>query len=92
MNRELKEAFDILDINTKRNQISNELILIHELIKNYEIKRKVNPITIVKNYDLINDEELNEDEMLTFLYEDIYNIEQELITLLKIVDIGENEN
>ena len=87
MGEELKHAFDLLDTNTKRNQISNELLLIHELIKNYELKRNVTPITKIKNYDSVNDADLTEDEMLTFLYEAIYNIEQELISLLKIVDI-----
>lgn len=92
MGEELKYAFDVLDINTKRNQISNELMIIHELIKNYELKRNITPITKIKNYDSVNDADLTENEMLTFLYEDIYNIEQELITLLKIVDIEESEN
>ena len=40
------------------------------------------PISKVKYYDSTNDEVLNESEMLTFLYEDIYNIQQEIITLL----------
>ena len=43
------------------------------------------PITRVKNYDTNNDKDLNEAEILTFFYEDIYNIQQELITLLSIV-------
>ena len=34
MSEELKQAFDVLDVNTKRNQISNELIVIYELIRN----------------------------------------------------------
>lgn len=34
MREEFIDSFSVLDINTKRNQISNELIIIHELIKN----------------------------------------------------------
>lgn len=82
MSTELLNSFDMLDINTKRNQISDELIIIHELIKKYEEIKNITPITKVKNYDTTNDKELNEAEMLTFFYEDIYNIQQELITLL----------
>ncbi len=46
----------------------------------------INPITQVKNYDIVNDKNLNEDEILTFFYEDVYNIQQELITLLNVVE------
>ena len=86
MSEELKEAFDILDINTKRNQISNELITIFEIIKMLESKKKITPLTEVKNYDLAKDKDMTEEELLTFFYEDIFNIEQELITLLNIVE------
>lgn len=84
MSEELKSAFDILDINTKRKQINNELLIIYELIKKYEEGKGITPIVNVKNYDISKDDTLNEAEMLTFLYEDIYNIEQELITVLNI--------
>lgn len=82
MSVELLNSFDVLDVNTKRNQISDELIIIHELIKKYEETKNITPITKVKNYDTNNDGDMTEAEMLTFLYEDIYNIQQELITLL----------
>ena len=45
MSEELKQAFDILDINTKRNQISDELLIIYELIKKIENTKNINPIT-----------------------------------------------
>lgn len=82
MSEEVKQVFDILDINTKRNQISDELLIIYELIKKFENTKNINPITKVKNYDSINDANLTESEILTFFYEDIYNIQQELISLL----------
>lgn len=86
MSTELLNSFDVLDVNTKRNQISDELIIIHELIKKYEEIKHIKPITKVKNYDTSNDKNLNEAEMLTFFYEDIYNIQQELITLLSSIE------
>lgn len=86
MSEEMKNAYNKLDINTKRNQLSDELLIIFELIKQFENAKGVNPITHVKNYDSINDKDLNEDEMLMLFYEDVYNIQQELITLLNLVE------
>ena len=80
MSEEMKNAYRQLDINDKRNQLSDELLIIFELIKRYENAKGINPITQVKNYDIVNDKNLNEDEILTFFYEDVYNIQQELIT------------
>ncbi len=85
MNNDLINSFDVLDINTKRSQISDELIIIHELIKKCEINKNIKPITKVKNYDIVKDKDMTEAEMLTFLYEDIYNIQQELLTLLNFI-------
>lgn len=86
MSQELKEAFDKLDINDKRNQLSNELIIIFKLIKKFENAKGINPITQVKNYDTTSDKNLSEDEILTFFYENVYNIEQELITSLNVIE------
>lgn len=85
MSEEMKNAYMQLDINDKRNQLSDELLIIFELIKGYENAKGINPVTQVKNYDIVNDKNLNEDEILTFFYEDIYNIQQELITLLSTI-------
>ncbi len=86
MSEEMKNAYSMLDISNKRNQLSRELLIIFELIKRYENDRGVNPITQVKNYDIVSNRDLTEEEMLAFFYEDVYNIEQELITLLNIVE------
>lgn len=86
MSEEMKNAYSMLDINDKRNQLSDELLIIFELIKRYENAKGINPVTQVKNYDTVNDKNLSEDEMLSFFYEDVYNIQQELITLLNVVE------
>lgn len=86
MSEEMKNAYMQLDINDKRNQLSDELLIIFELIKRYENAKGINPVTQVKNYDTVNDKNLTEDEILTFFYEDVYNIQQELITLLNVVE------
>lgn len=86
MSEEMKNAYMQLDINDKRNQLSDELLIIFELIKRYENAKGINPVTQVKNYDTVNGKNLTEDEILTFFYEDVYNIQQELITLLNVVE------
>lgn len=87
MSEEFKNAFNKLSINEKRNQISDELLIIGALIKNIENKYNVQSILTVKNYDTNKNNNLSETEMLTFLYEDIYNIQKELITVLSAIDI-----
>ena len=75
MSEEMKNAYRKLDINNKRNQLSNELLIIFELIKRYENAKGISPITQVKNYDIAKDSNLNEDEILTFFYEDTTRID-----------------
>lgn len=87
MSEEFKNAFDKLSINEKRNQISDELLIIGELIKNIENKYNIQSILNVKNYDTNKNNELTETEMLSFIYEDIYNIQKELITILTAINL-----
>ena len=81
MSEEFKNVFDKLGINEKRNQISYELFIIGELIKNIENKYNIQSVLNVKNYDTNKNNELTETEILSFIYEDIYNIKRELITI-----------
>lgn len=87
MSEEFKNAFDKLSINEKRNQISDELLIINELIKNIENKYGINSVLKVKNYDTNKHKDLKETEMLSFIYEDVYNIQKELITILTAINI-----
>ncbi len=82
MSEEFKNAFSNLSIDEKRNQISNELIVISEIIKLKEKTLNIPSYLSVKNYE--SDSDMSESETLDFLYEDIYNIQKELITLLSI--------
>ncbi len=86
MSEEFKKAFSNLSINEKRNQISNELMIIAELVKLEEQGLHLPSILTVKDYDSNNNSKLTESEMLDFLYEDIYNIQKELITLLSVLN------
>ncbi len=88
MSEKFKNAFDKLSVNEKRNQISTELLIIGELIKSLENKYNIQSILNVKNYDTNTDSELTETEMLSFIYEDIYNIQRELITILSAITLN----
>lgn len=86
MNDEFKKAFSNLSVNEKRNQISNEMMIIAELIKKEEKILNIPTILSVKDYDSGNDRKLNESEMLDFIYEDVYNVQKELITVFKCLN------
>lgn len=85
MNNKLLEAFNELSINDKRDKISNELIVIGSLINYIEKKYNIDNHLKIKNYNLSKDINKNEGEILTFLYEDIYNIEREIVTITKLI-------
>ena len=82
MKEKKKKAFSNLSVDEKRNQISNELIIISELIKLKEESLKLPSVLSVKDY--ASNSNMTESEMLDFLYEDIYNIQKELITVFSI--------
>lgn len=85
MNEKFKNAYKNLTLNEKRNQLSNELMLIGELIKNVENTFGIQSVLNVKNYDSQNSFNLSENEMLDFIYEDVYNIQKELITVFTAI-------
>ena len=83
--KELMDNYSKLDLEQKRNQINIELEIIGELIKKVETSYNI-PVSLnVKNYDTSKTSKMNEEEMLTFFYEDVFNIERELITLLTYI-------
>ena len=82
MTDKFKKAFSNLSVDEKRNQISNELIIIAELIKLKEQDLRLPSVLSVKDY--VSNSNISESEMLDFLYEDIYNIQKELITIFSV--------
>lgn len=91
-NENVLESFRQLNTNNKRNKISDELMVIGELINSIEKNSGIPTNLNIKNYDQINDSNMTEDEILTFFYEDIFNIENELISLMSINNMGGNDN
>lgn len=76
----LKEAYNNLDLDDKRNKLSNELLLMEGLIKNIQTKYKLVPDYEIKNYE--SGSNMNEEEFLSFIYEDIFEIQKQLILLV----------
>lgn len=80
MSTNLKETFKKLDVNDKKNVISRELILIGEFVKKMKDHYGLDVDFDIKNYDV--NTETNEDDYLLFIYEDIFEIEKQLISVL----------
>ena len=80
MSINLKETFKELDVNDKKNVISRELILIGEFVKKMKDHYGLDADFDIKNYDV--NTETNEDDYLLFIYEDIFEIEKQLISVL----------
>lgn len=76
---ELKRAYENLDLDDKRNKISDELLMIGELLKTVEEKNGLVPNFKIKNFQ--SGSVMNEDEFLSFLYEDIFEVQKQLILL-----------
>ena len=76
----LKNAFNDMDINDKKNKISDELLFIGELIKKINSFYGLESDFQIKDYNI--NSKLNEHDMLTFLYEDIFEIERQLLLII----------
>lgn len=76
----LKNAFNNLDIEDKKNKISDELLFIGELIKKLQTYYGIEPNFKIKNYNI--NEKSSEEEYLTFIYEDIFEIQKQLLTII----------
>lgn len=76
----LKKKFEELDINDKKDIISNELMFIGDLIKKLEMYHGVSEDFKIKNYNLNSN--LSEEQYLTFIYDDIFEVQKQLLTIL----------
>ena len=81
----LKEAYNNLDLDDKRNKLSNELLVMEELLKNIQNKCGLVSNFKIKNYE--SGSNINEEEFLSFIYEDIFEIKKQLILLADKINI-----
>ena len=75
----LREAYNNLDLDDKRNKLSDELLVTEELLKNIQNKCGLIPNFKIKNYE--SGSNINEDEFLSFIYDDLFEIEKQLILI-----------
>lgn len=76
---ELKEAYNNLDLDDKKNKLSDELLVIEQLLKIIENKYSLSPNFKIKNYE--SGCNMDEEEFLSFIYDDIFEIEKQLILI-----------
>ena len=81
----LKEAYDNLDLDDKRNKLSNELLVMEGILKNIQNRNGLVSNFEVKNYE--SGSNINEEEFLSFIYEDIFEIQKQLILLADKINI-----
>ena len=75
----LKEAYNNLDLDDKRNKLSDELLIMEELLKNIQNKCGLVPKFRIKNYE--SGSNINEEEFLSFIYDDLFEIQKQLILI-----------
>ncbi len=75
-----KKAYDSLDLDDKRNKLSDELLVIEKLLKIIENKCALISDFKIKNYE--SGSTMNEDEFLSFIYEDIFEIQKQIILIM----------
>ena len=82
----LKEAYDNLDLDDKRNKLSNELLVMEELLKNIQNKCGLVSNFKIKNYE--SGSNINEEEFLSFIYDDLFEIQKQLILITDKINIS----
>ena len=79
VNRNFLNSYDNLDLDDKKNKLSDELLVIQELLRIIESKYNLTPNFKIKNYE--SGSTMNENEYLSFIYEDIFEIQKQLILI-----------
>ena len=82
----LKEAYNNLDLDDKRNKLSDELLVMGELLKNIQNKCGIVPNFKIKNYE--SGLNINEEEFLSFIYDDLFEIQKQLILITNKININ----
>ena len=78
----MMELYKELSINEKRNEFSSLLEKTNQLITELLRVEQIENDLDIKNYNALDDANLNEDEIFTFFYEDLWNVKNRLLTFL----------
>ena len=83
MSEKMIELYKQLETNEKRNELSSLIQKLDQIITQLTVKKGISSdIKNSKNYDSINQTNLNEYDMLLFFYEDIWNIKNKVLSIL----------
>ena len=79
---EMMNLYDHLSINDKRNEFSTLLEKTNQIVSELLKIEQINNDLQIKNYNTTTHSKFTESEMLTFLYEDLWNLKNRLLTFL----------
>ena len=82
----LKEAYNNLDLDDKRNKFSDELLVTGELLKNIQNKCGLISNFKIKNYE--SGSNMTEEDFLSFIYDDLFEIQKQLILITDKINVN----
>lgn len=88
---EMMELYDQLNVNEKRNEFSSLLEKTNQIISTLLKVEGIENNAEIKNYNSSTDATLTEGEMFTFLYEDLWNIKNRLLSFLILKSSKDSE-
>ncbi len=88
--KEVIDLYNKLDLSDKRNEFSTLLIKVDALLLELLNQKNINAKFSTKKMDVVAFKNKNEDDTLTFFYEDLINIKNKILLLLKL-EINEND-
>ena len=79
----MKLMYSKLSTNEKRNEFSSLLVKLDKLVDQLIMENQINlKFKSVKNYDSSVQSTQNEDELLTFFYDDVWRIKSKILAIL----------
>ena len=78
----MMDLYKQLNIDNKRNEFSSLLLKVDTLLNALLAQKELNNNTTVKNYDINDGSKFNEDETLTFFYEDLWSLKNKILLLM----------
>ena len=82
MEENMMDLYKQLNIDNKRNEFSSLLLKVDTLLNALLAQNELNNNTTVKNYDINDGSKFNEDETLTFFYEDLWSLKNKILLLM----------
>lgn len=78
----MESNWDTMNINQKRNEVDMEfnrlVLLLEEMKKKYSLPSEIN----FKNYDIVKDANMSDDEYLNLIHEEVIGIRETILTLV----------